>query len=65
MTPRETLERAAARGQRVRLILGGETLTGRPCVIVDGRVLLFAPDPGKVPTRALFIRAISAVEVIR
>lgn len=64
MTIRETLERASSRGDRVRIRIAGEVLTGRPSAVLD-RVMLFAVDPSKVPHRALFIAAIEHCEVVR
>ena len=65
MTILETLQRAARKSERVRLRLAGEELLGRPCVIVEKRVVLLAVGNAKVPTRALFIAAIEHCEVIR
>lgn len=65
MTVLEKLEHASAKGLRVRLFIAGEELVGRPCVIVERRVVLFAIGNAKVPTRALFIAAIERCEVIR
>lgn len=63
MTPRQTLERAAAKGLRVRVrMLAGEELVGVPFAIIRERICLFGE--GHVPTRALWIRAITSCEVV-
>lgn len=59
----ETLERAAARGDRVRIVVGGETFEGR-IMFASERVVLLA-QPGSLPKTSIFVRGISNVEVLR
>lgn len=62
MTIPQTLERAARRGLRVRIVVGGETFEGR-VLFASERVVLLAPL-GSLPRTSIFVRGITSVEVL-
>jgi hypothetical protein len=63
MNTREILLRANRDRARVKFTIGGESVVGRPAIVGES-VVLMVTDGNAFPSRAVFIAAITAVEVI-